>query len=332
MAKIKKRKDIKKASKATKAKTRKRGGNSRSGKPLVVRQFEDDQKKKKQERKEQARDAKNQRVDVLGEEFSEEIAALESTEQSEVKKKESTKDKAYKLVALQEGISNSQAKSLIDRGLVYVGPKKVMIARADIDTRTAFKVTEIEKIKPIFENHYLIVVNKPAYLNSEEVEMQFPNAALLHRLDRETSGVLILVKDEDFREKCIAEFKAKKVYKEYVAVVEGKFIEEVEIDKPIFTEKLNNKAISRVSKQGKPSHTTVTPLEVSGRISKVKVVIDEGRTHQIRVHLKSIDFPIVGDELYGGRRSKRVMLHAKKVILLGKTYEIEEPKEFKLQH
>jgi 23S rRNA pseudouridine1911/1915/1917 synthase len=237
-------------------------------------------------------------------------------------------EKAYKLLAMQEGVSNAQAKSMIDRGLVYVGNKKVMIARGELKKNTEFIVQRVEKVRPIFENDDLIVVDKPAFLNADEVERQFKGARLLHRLDRETSGVLMLAKNETFRERAIEAFRKDEVYKEYVAWVEGVFIEETVIDKPILTEKRQNKAYSKISKKGKPARSEVYPLEVSGKKSKVRVIIHEGRTHQIRVHLRSVDHPIVGDEMYGGRRYKRVMLHAKKVKLLGMTFEAPEPKLF----
>jgi len=237
-------------------------------------------------------------------------------------------EKAYKLLAIQESISNSQAKALIDRGLVYVANRKVTVARGELPVKTSFNVQEVAKAKIIYEDKDLLVVDKPAFLNTDEVERQFPDAKLLHRLDRETSGVLILVKDEEYRLKAIGEFKRNKVYKEYSAWVEGMFIDEVEIDKPILTEKRQNKAFSKISPKGKPAHTTVTPVEVVGKYSKVKVVIREGRTHQIRCHLRSIGFPISGDEQYGGRRAKRVMLHARKVELMGHTFVADEPKIF----
>lgn len=237
-------------------------------------------------------------------------------------------EKAYKLLALQEDISNSQAKGLIDRGLVYVGNRKVSVARGELPVKTSFNVQSIAKAKILYEDSDLLVVDKPAFLNTDEVERQYPDAQLLHRLDRETSGVLILVKDEAYRIKAIGEFKRNKVYKEYSAWVEGQFIEEVEIDKAILTEKRHNRAFSKISPKGKPAHTTVTPVEVVGKYSKVKVVIREGRTHQIRCHLRSIGFPIAGDEQYGGRRAKRVMLHARKVELMGHTFIAEEPKIF----
>lgn len=237
-------------------------------------------------------------------------------------------EKAYKLLALQESISNSQAKTLIDRGLVYVANRKVTVARGELPVKTSFNIEEVLTAKVIYEDDDLLVVDKPAFLNTDEVERKYPDAQLLHRLDRETSGVLILVKNEEYRLKAISEFKRNKVYKEYTAWVEGMFIDEIEIDKPILTEKRHNKAFSKISPKGKPAHTTVTPVEVVGKYSKVKVVIREGRTHQIRCHLRSIGFPIVGDEQYGGRRAKRVMLHARKVELLGKTFIADEPKIF----
>ena len=237
-------------------------------------------------------------------------------------------EKAYKILAVQTGMSNSQAKSMIDRGLVYVGNKKVMIARGEIDAKTIFRVIKIEKATPIFENDDLIVVDKPSYVNSDEIERQFKPAVLLHRLDRETSGVLMLVKNEEFREKAIKEFKQDKVYKEYIAWVEGIIPEPVEVDKPILTQKKNNKAYSNVSGKGKPARTEFFPDLVSANKTKVKCIIHHGRTHQIRTHLRYIDHPIIGDEQYGGRRAKRVMLHAHKVRLLGLEFVSKEPKEF----
>jgi 23S rRNA pseudouridine1911/1915/1917 synthase len=237
-------------------------------------------------------------------------------------------DKAYKLVSLQEGVSNTQAKSMIDRGLVYVGNKKVMIARGELDEKTMFIVQKVQKIKPIFENSDLIVVDKPAFVNSDEIERQYKGAQLLHRLDRETSGVLMLVKNEEFREKAIEEFKKDRVYKEYIAWVEGIISEPIDIDKPIVTQKKNNKAYSNVSGKGKPARTEVFPDIVSAKKTKIKCIIHNGRTHQIRTHLRYIDHPIVGDEQYGGRRAKRVMLHAHKVRLLGMEFIAPEPREF----
>ena len=138
----------------------------------------------------------------------------------------------------------------------------------------------------------------------------------------------MLVKNDEFRARAIEAFKNDEVYKEYVAWVDGVVIDEAIIDEPILTEKRRGKAYSKVSKSGKPALTEVSPLEVSGKKSKLKLVIHHGRTHQIRTHLRFFGHSIIGDETYGGRPSQRVMLHAKKVKLLGMEFEAPEPKVF----
>ena len=139
----------------------------------------------------------------------------------------------------------------------------------------------------------------------------------------------MLVKNEEFRVKAIKEFAQDKVYKEYIAWVEGIMSEKIIVDKPIVTQKKNNKAYSNVSSKGKPAITEFYPDIVSAKKTKVKVIIHHGRTHQIRVHARYIEHPIIGDEQYGGRRAKRVMLHAHKVRLLGMEFVAPEPKAFK---
>jgi len=240
-----------------------------------------------------------------------------------------TKEKAYKLLALQENISNRVAKDMIDRGIVYVGNKKVMIARADMDIKTKFKIQKIQRIEKIFEDENILAVNKPAFLNSEEVskKMGYP---LLNRLDKQTSGVLLMVKNEDFQKKAINEYKNKRVLKEYIAWVDGKVVEEIEINKPILTIK-KGKAYSKISKDGKEAISYVEPLMVEGNRSKVKVTIKTGRTHQVRVHLKSIGHSIVGDTSYGGKPYKRIMLHSYMTELLGYNFIAKEPKEFEIK-
>ena len=239
------------------------------------------------------------------------------------------KEKAYKLLAKQEGISNKKAKELIDRGLVYVGNKKVVIARGEIDIKTHFRIDRIETPICIYEDDDLLVIEKPAFVASDEIERMFKGTRLLHRLDKETSGVLMLVKSEDFKKRAIEEFKQNRVYKEYIAWTEGIIAEDVVIDRPIITTKKNGKAKSNVSSKGKPAITEVYPLEVSAKKTKVKCIIHHGRTHQIRTHLRYIEHPIIGDVEYGGRAAKRVMLHAHRVKLLGKEFVSQEPKIFK---
>jgi 23S rRNA-/tRNA-specific pseudouridylate synthase len=239
------------------------------------------------------------------------------------------KEKAYKLLAIQEGISNRAAKDLIDRGIVFVGNKRVQIARGELDVKSKFKVQKIEKIKKIFEDENIIAVDKPVFLNSEEVSKKL-GYSLLNRLDKETSGVLLLVKNEEFQKKAIKEYKEQRVLKEYIAWVEGKVTDEIEIDKPILTIK-KGKAYSKISKDGKEALSMVEPLMIEGNSSKVKVTIKTGRTHQVRVHLKSIAHPVIGDTQYGGKPYKRIMLHSSKTELLGYSFVSQEPIEFSIR-
>ena len=243
------------------------------------------------------------------------------------------RDKAYKLLAIQEGISNSKAKELIDKGLVRVGGKKVMIARGEINGDTHFIVKDIAPIKVIFQDNDILVVDKPAFLTADEVAKKYPDAMLLNRLDKETSGVMMFAKNELFQNRAIKEFKQNKVYKEYVAIVEGKVIDEIVIDKPILTTKDRGMAKSKIdAKKGKPAKSTVYPMLVEGNKSKIKIVIESGRTHQIRVHLNSVGLPIIGDGVYGRTATNvtRVLLHSKITKIFDYEFEAKEPREFKV--
>ncbi len=237
-------------------------------------------------------------------------------------------DKAYKVLARQKDISNKKAKELIDRGLVFVEDKKVKIARADIHTDTVFRVEYPEDIEILYQDNDIIAINKPAQVDSYDIQDAIEGAELLHRLDRDTSGVLLLGKNRAFTDLAIKEFKARRVEKHYVAWVEGVIYEEIEINEPIFTVK-KGKAFSMVDPvRGKKAHTVVKPEELQGKKSKVHITITTGRTHQIRVHMAHIGHPVVGDEQYGSRtQSKRVLLHSAKMKILDYEFNAKEPKD-----
>ena len=241
------------------------------------------------------------------------------------------KEAAFKLLAKQEDISNKRAKALIDRGIVYVGDRKVAIARAPMDVNTTFRIEYPSKPSVIYEDDKVIAVDKPPHLESDEVLYFFKGTTLLtllHRLDRETSGVLVLCKDEAFCKEAIREFKRQHVHKEYLAWVEGVVVEPLVIDDPIVTIK-KNKAFSKIDPvRGKSAHTEVEPLEVHGKKTKVRIFIKTGRTHQIRVHLAAYGHPIVGDSFYGSvTKSKRILLHAHKLKLFDYIFVAPEPRD-----
>ncbi len=161
-----------------------------------------------------------------------------------------------------------------------------------------------------------------------------PRAGIVHRLDRATSGVLILAKTPaalSWLQKQFAQRRTKKVYS---AVISGQLKEpEAMIDMPI---ERNPKAPAtfRVGSNGKPAQTAYHVTQESGDYSLVELKPITGRTHQLRVHLKYLGHPIVGDTLYDGAPAERLFLHAASLELTlpnreRKVFTAEVPKEFK---
>ena len=236
-------------------------------------------------------------------------------------------EKAYKLLAIQEHISANEAKRLIDSGKVFAFDKKIKIARAMMKETTKFKIMHTQKPKKIFEDNNIIVVNKPPYITSEEISKIY-KTPLLHRLDKDTSGILLLVKDKGFQKKAIEEFKNKNVYKEYLAWVSGIVSEPITIDMPLKVIKTKSGAYSKIDKYGEEAITEIEPVKAFRSKSEVKAVIHTGRTHQIRAHLSYINHPILGDEKYGGKPAKRVMLHHHKFKIFDYEFTADVPKDF----
>jgi len=236
-------------------------------------------------------------------------------------------EKAYKLLAKQEKISTNEAKRLIDSGKVFAYDKKIKIARALMKENTKFKILYTEKPKKIFEDKNIIVIDKPPYITSEKIS-QIYKTPLLHRLDKDTSGILILVKDKSFQKKAINAFKNREVYKEYFAWVSGIISEPIKIDIPLKVIKSKTGAYSKIDKFGEEAITEIEPFKAFRSKSEIKAIIHTGRTHQIRAHLSYINHPILGDEKYGGKPAKRVMLHHYKFKMFEYEFISEPPKDF----
>lgn len=197
-------------------------------------------------------------------------------------------------------------------------------------------------IKPevIYEDENVIVVNKPAGLLSEAKGEYCPERTLAdfglicHRLDRDTSGVMILAKTPEVQKFLKKQFQDRKVHKTYVAVVKGRpKLDEARIDLPMMRDK-KRPTTFRVDAGGKEAETFYKVLQSNGEYSLIELKPTTGRTHQLRVHMKYLGHPIVGDLVYGDGKGKRLYLHAKEleITLPGgdrRVFEVKLPRGFK---
>lgn len=167
------------------------------------------------------------------------------------------------------------------------------------------------KFDIILENDHFVAINKPAGLLSipdrfgkdpsvkSILQDQLGKIFTVHRLDKETSGLIIFAKDEITHKDLSQKFEGREVEKIYVGLVNGTMMNsEGTIDVPIM-EHPGKTTLMMANKKGKPSITDYKVLEEFGLYSWLQFQIHTGRTHQIRVHAKYIGNPIVSDQLYG---------------------------------
>ncbi len=189
----------------------------------------------------------------------------------------------------------------------------------------------------IYEDEHLIVVNKQAGLlsipdragNKESLlgllERQYGKVFVVHRLDRETSGILCFARNEAAHRHLSLQFEHHTSDKYYLALVDGVLHhDEGEIDKPIGEHPTISGKMAIVH-SGKPSLTFYRVLERFKRFSLAEILIKTGRTHQIRVHFQSIGYPLAVDALYGRRAAFYLSEIKGKSYKSGKYTEEERP-------
>jgi len=247
------------------------------------------------------------------------------------------------LVQMCQGFSRAQVQRMIDRNLVTVNgrieKKRYLVCE---DDEIVFSVPVVEPLcatpEPmnfdvIYEDSDLFVINKqpglvvhPApgnrsgtFVNGfvaycQDLECDDPvRPGIVHRLDQDTSGVLIAAKNQTALHALSQQFQDRSVHKEYLAVVHGQMSEEQEIDSPIGRNPRERKKMAVVD-GGKIARTRCAPLKRIGDYTFVRVLLYTGRTHQIRVHLAHVGFPVVGDQVYGRRKTEcRQMLHSYRI-------------------
>jgi tRNA pseudouridine32 synthase/23S rRNA pseudouridine746 synthase len=179
----------------------------------------------------------------------------------------------------------------------------------------------------------LLVVDKPAGLLSvpgrgedkqdcmiSRVQIEFPDALIVHRLDMGTSGILVLARGKAMERALSILFQSRQVHKRYVAVVTGRLEpEHAEINLPLITDWPNRPRQMVSLALGKPSRTRywVVEYDVSHNTTRVELEPVTGRSHQLRVHMQVIGHPILGDELYADAAAQtqadRLLLHASSI-------------------
>ena len=256
----------------------------------------------------------------------------------------------------QNEFSRSRLKKLIEQGHASVNDS---LAQAKHKLKAGDRVIlsvcppivsgiEAESIplKIIYEDDAMLAVNKPAGMVVHpapgHAKGTLVNALLshcsdlsgiggverpgiVHRLDKDTSGVVLIAKNEIAHRSLAEQFKSRKIKKTYLALVRGVVKSSSGIiDTSIGRHKINRKKMTTTMDQGRQAETRYKVLETLGHFTYIQLFPKTGRTHQIRVHLASIHHPILGDKLYGGiitgpyLKMPRQALHAYKI-------EIEHP-------
>lgn len=143
---------------------------------------------------------------------------------------------------------------------------------------------------------------------------------IVHRIDKNTTGLLVVAKNDQAHQQLSLQLKNKTMYREYLAIVRGVIKENKgKIDAPIGRDQTDRKKMSVNSKNGKNAITNFEVIKRFFHFTYIKCIIETGRTHQIRVHLKYIKHPILGDNVYAHRTDKNdefgQYLHAAKLVL-----------------
>jgi tRNA pseudouridine32 synthase / 23S rRNA pseudouridine746 synthase len=186
----------------------------------------------------------------------------------------------------------------------------------------------------IYEDSALLVFNKPSGLLSVpgkgpekadclryRVQQVYPEALTVHRLDMSTSGILLMARSAELHRKLSIAFQDREVKKRYVAVVEGRVLENPSqewqlINKPIATDWINRplQKIDEIEGKASQTHYKIVSYDAATDTTRLELAPITGRTHQLRVHLQSLGHPILGDHLYASpevmAKSARLMLHA----------------------
>jgi tRNA pseudouridine32 synthase/23S rRNA pseudouridine746 synthase len=185
-----------------------------------------------------------------------------------------------------------------------------------------------EEIRILYEDEHLLLVRKPDLLLSipgrhplnkdslvSRLQLDYPSATIVHRLDLDTSGIMVIPLDRPTHAHISRQFQQRRVKKSYHAIVYGRVArDEGEIDLPIACDWDNRPRQKICPANGKPALTRYRVLERSGDRSRLLLSPVTGRSHQLRIHLRELGHPILGCDMYAHQEAlemaPRLMLHA----------------------
>ncbi len=270
-----------------------------------------------------------------------------------------------------EGYSRGIIQKIIKEGRVLVNGKKQVKPSFELEDGDAAEVfwpsAEQNKIilkdLIVFENKDFFVIDKPAGLlvhpqssvwenNPQAVycggdtlvsavlsappkgfDVSLPRLGLVHRLDRETSGIMLIAKNKEFQEAAAQMFADRQMHKTYLAICCGAVpSKEGTIDVPIG--RLAGGKI-KAGELGRNALTAYKRLKTNGKFSLMELYPKTGRTNQLRVHMAWLGYPVLGDWLYKGASAPRLMLHALRLEFKHPftnkdfCFEVKPPKDFK---
>jgi 23S rRNA pseudouridine1911/1915/1917 synthase len=216
---------------------------------------------------------------------------------------------------LKAGQVRVNGEQLRGRDKVW-GGEKVEI-HAELEEQTDWQAEAIP-LNILYEDDQLIVINKPvglvvhpaagnpagtlvnALLYHDSNLSTIPRAGIVHRLDKDTSGLLVVARTLTAQKSLVEQLQARSILREYQAVVSGILTAGGTVDAPIGRHPVQRKRMA-VTPNGKPAVTHYRVVERFRAHSWIRCKLETGRTHQIRVHMAHIHHPLIGDPLYGGR-------------------------------
>ena len=264
-------------------------------------------------------------------------------------------------------LSRSKVQKLIDEEKILVNGKTISsnykvklndeidVKEEDMDFSIHIEKENIP-LDIVYEDEYLLVINKAsgmvthpapgnytgtlvnALLYKFDLEGDPIRPGIVHRLDKDTSGLMVVAKNEKVHDLLSNMIKNKEVERHYLALVEGVINHETgTIDAPIGRDVNNRQKMAVTDINSKDSITHFKVLERFKDKTLVECVLETGRTHQIRVHMAYINHPVVNDPIYNKKKADSFgqMLHSKSIRFLHPIthkeiyYEVEVPKEFK---